>query len=191
MDFAKALLCYFKSVNGGILDKRNRRAVRRAPLDVQGAAAVVEGGNAVLTCATLRDQKIVEMVGGYFSRRAYSMFFFSPFRRTSSFWLNFRNGKRPCKHCQALHCIAKIAPRSVLLMYGTADDLLSCRHSVQLYETASEPKELYRSEGAFHCGPILQERVRQRFVLSPSKGSYTPPLCTVSWDVRMVMCVAQ
>ncbi|KEG09930.1 Alpha/beta hydrolase fold protein [Trypanosoma grayi] len=113
---------------------------------------VIIAENAMLTCATLQDQKIVEMIGGYFSRRAYSMFFFKLFRRTSSFWLNFRIGNKPSKHCQALHCIAKVSPRPVLLMHGTADDLVSCRHSVQLYEAASEPKELYLSEGAFHCG---------------------------------------
>ncbi|ORC89960.1 Alpha/beta hydrolase fold protein, partial [Trypanosoma theileri] len=113
---------------------------------------VVIAENAVLTCATLQDQKLVDFVGGYFSRRSYSRFFLNLFRRTSSFWLNLRIGNKPSKHCQALHCIAKVAPRPVLLMHGMADDLVPCRHSLQLYEAAGEPKELYISENGFHCG---------------------------------------
>ncbi|KAH9580907.1 Alpha/beta hydrolase fold-1 [Trypanosoma melophagium] len=113
---------------------------------------VVIAENPLLTCATLQDQKIVDIVGGYFSRRKYSRFILNLFRRTSSFWLNLRIGNKPSKHCQALHCISKVAPRPVLLMHGTADDLIPCRHSLQLYEAAGEPKELYISKDAFHCG---------------------------------------
>lgn len=113
---------------------------------------VVIAENALLTCATLQDQTIVELVGGYFSRKAYSIFFFNLFRRMSSFWLNFRIGNKPSKHCQAVHCIKKISPRPILLMHGTADELVPCRHSEQLFEAALEPKELYLSQDAFHCG---------------------------------------
>ncbi|RNF05822.1 Alpha/beta hydrolase fold protein [Trypanosoma cruzi] len=113
---------------------------------------VIIAENALLTCATLQDQKIVEMIGGYFSRRTYSKFVLNLFRRTSSLWLNIRIGNKPTKHCQALHCIGKIAPRPILLMHGTADELVPYRHSLQLYEAALEPKELYISEDAFHCG---------------------------------------
>ncbi|KAG8343435.1 putative Ankyrin repeats (many copies) [Trypanosoma vivax] len=108
--------------------------------------------NAILTCETLQDQQIVSTLGGYFSRRAYSKFFFMLFRRTSSFWLNYRIGNKPSRHCQALHCIAKISPRPILLMHGTEDKLVPCRHSLKLFEVASEPKVLYISKGAFHCG---------------------------------------
>ncbi|RNE99643.1 Alpha/beta hydrolase fold protein [Trypanosoma rangeli] len=124
--------------------------IMAAAIDKSIDAIIAE--NALLTCATLQDQKIVEMIGGYFSRRAYSMFFFNLFRRTSSLWLNFRIGNKPTKHCQALHCIGKISPRPILLMHGTADELVPYRHSLQLYDAAQEPKELYISEGAFHCG---------------------------------------
>nr|CCC92333.1 conserved hypothetical protein [Trypanosoma congolense IL3000] len=125
-------------------------AIMAAAIDKTIDLIVAE--NAILTCAALQDQQIVDLIGGYFSRRAYSTFFFNLFRRTASFWLNFRIGNKPSKHCQALHCIAKLSPRPVLLMHGTADDLVPFRHSQKLYEVASEPKELYLAEGAFHCG---------------------------------------
>lgn len=113
---------------------------------------VVIAENALVTCAVLQDQTIVELFGGYFSRKAYSIFIFKLFRRTASFWLNLRIGNQPSKHCQALHCIGKISPRPILLMHGTADELVPCRHSEQLFEVALEPKELYLSQDAFHCG---------------------------------------
>ncbi|CBH13638.1 hypothetical protein, conserved [Trypanosoma brucei gambiense DAL972] len=113
---------------------------------------IIVAENAILTCAALQDQQIVNIIGGYFARRVYSTFFFNLLRRTASFWLNYRIGNKPSKHCQALHCIAKVSPRPILLMHGTADELVPCRHSQKLFEEASEPKELYLAEGAFHCG---------------------------------------
>lgn len=113
---------------------------------------VVIAENAITTSATLLDQQIVMMLGGYFAHNAYSRFLFKLFRRCATFWLNVRIGNKPSKHCQALHCITKVSPRPILLMHGTSDTIVPIKHSEILFETALEPKEFYISEGAFHCG---------------------------------------
>lgn len=113
---------------------------------------VVVAENAITTSATLLDQQMVMVLGGYFAQKAYSKFLFKLFRRCATFWLNVRIGNKPSKHCQALHCITKISPRPVLLMHGTSDTIVPIKHSEILFETALEPKEFYISEGAFHCG---------------------------------------
>lgn len=113
---------------------------------------VVVAENAITTSATLLDQQIVMVLGGYFAQKAYSKFLFKLFRRCATFWLNWRIGNKPSKHCQALHCISKVSPRPILLMHGTSDTIVPIKHSEILFETAQEPKEFYISEGAFHCG---------------------------------------
>ncbi|KPA77797.1 hypothetical protein ABB37_06622 [Leptomonas pyrrhocoris] len=113
---------------------------------------VVIAENAITTSATLLDQQMVMMLGGYFAQKAYSKLLFKLFRRCATFWLNWRIGNKPSKHCQALHCIAKISPRPILLMHGTSDTIVPIKHTEILFETALEPKELYISEGAYHCG---------------------------------------
>eukprot|EP01087_Luapelamoeba_hula_P021137 TRINITY_DN7332_c0_g1_i1.p1 TRINITY_DN7332_c0_g1~~TRINITY_DN7332_c0_g1_i1.p1 ORF type:complete len:605 (+),score=103.27 TRINITY_DN7332_c0_g1_i1:60-1874(+) len=47
--------------------------------------------------------------------------------------------------------IEKISPRPVMLMHGTADDLVPKDHSENLYEVAKEPKELWLATNAWHC----------------------------------------
>ncbi|KAK7197674.1 Ankyrin repeats protein [Novymonas esmeraldas] len=113
---------------------------------------VVIAENAITTSATLLDQQMVMVLGGYFARKRYSVELFRLFRRCATFWLNWRIGNKPSKHCQALHCIASIAPRPILLMHGMNDTLVPVRHSEILFEAALEPKQLYLCEAAFHCG---------------------------------------
>ncbi|KAG5508728.1 hypothetical protein JKF63_05226 [Porcisia hertigi] len=113
---------------------------------------VVIAENAITTSATLLDQQMVNFFGGYFAQRWYSVGLFRLFRRCATFWLNWRIGNTPSKHCQALHCISKISPRPILLMHGLNDTLVPVRHSEILFETALEPKELYLCDAAFHCG---------------------------------------
>ncbi|KPI89323.1 hypothetical protein ABL78_1552 [Leptomonas seymouri] len=113
---------------------------------------VVIAENAITTSAMLLDHQMVMVLSGYFAQKAYSKLLFKWFRRCAMFWLNWRIGNKPSKHCQALHCIAKIAPRPVLLMHGTSDTIVPIKHSEILFEAAQEPKEFYISEGAFHCG---------------------------------------
>lgn len=47
--------------------------------------------------------------------------------------------------------IAKISPRPVFLMHGTADDLVPYDHSTRLFDKAAEPKYLWLAENAWHC----------------------------------------
>jgi alpha-beta hydrolase superfamily lysophospholipase len=124
--------------------------IMAAAIDKHIDAVIAE--NAITTSATLLDQQIVMILGGYFAHKAYSRFLFKLFRRCATFWLNWRIGNKPSKHCQALHCIAQISPRPILLMHGTSDTIVPMKHSEILFETAQEPKELYLCEGAFHCG---------------------------------------
>lgn len=46
--------------------------------------------------------------------------------------------------------IAGIAPRPLLLIHGSDDDVVPLNHALQLYETAGEPKKLVILEGAGH-----------------------------------------
>lgn len=50
----------------------------------------------------------------------------------------------------ALRHIGTIAPKPVLLVHGTGDDVVPYQHAEQLFETASAPKELIRIEGGGH-----------------------------------------
>jgi uncharacterized protein len=47
--------------------------------------------------------------------------------------------------------VSRIAPRGLLLIAPKADELISWRQSVRLFEAAAEPKELYVVEGAAHA----------------------------------------
>ncbi|CAM37666.2 conserved hypothetical protein [Leishmania braziliensis MHOM/BR/75/M2904] len=113
---------------------------------------VVIAENAITTSATLLDQQMVTVLSGYFAQKRYSVVLFRLFRWCATFWLNWRIGNKPSKHCQALHCIAKVSPRPILLMHGMNDTLVPVRHSEILFEAALEPKQLYICEAAFHCG---------------------------------------
>eukprot|EP00049_Salpingoeca_infusionum_P011120 m.191574 g.191574 ORF g.191574 m.191574 type:complete len:375 (-) comp14845_c0_seq2:2066-3190(-) len=46
--------------------------------------------------------------------------------------------------------VGRVAPRPVLLMHGTSDLVVPVEHSLQLYDAASEPKQLWVVEGAEH-----------------------------------------
>lgn len=47
--------------------------------------------------------------------------------------------------------IARLAPRPVLLIHGTADGIVPRRHLDELYAAASEPKSLWALEGTTHA----------------------------------------
>ncbi len=48
------------------------------------------------------------------------------------------------------HVVADLAPKPLLLIHGTADDILPHRSSELIYERAQEPKRLMLFEGADH-----------------------------------------
>ncbi|MBN1367214.1 MAG: alpha/beta fold hydrolase [Dehalococcoidales bacterium] len=54
------------------------------------------------------------------------------------------------KEATAIHDIGKIAPRPLLIVHGTQDDLVKVTDAQQLYNAAGEPKKLVLIEGAGH-----------------------------------------
>ena len=62
------------------------------------------------------------------------------------------------------HSVERIAPKSLLLAHGTADGILDCAASRDIYDRAQEPKRLVLYEGADHmlaqCADELFELLR-------------------------------
>ncbi len=54
---------------------------------------------------------------------------------------------------------AELSPRSLLLMHGTADEILPDRCSQQIYERASEPKEIRLYQGCRHGLDECREQI--------------------------------
>jgi len=50
--------------------------------------------------------------------------------------------------------VSRVAPRSILIMQGTADSQVPPRDGAALYAAAQTPKELWMADGAHHCGII-------------------------------------
>ena len=54
--------------------------------------------------------------------------------------------------------IGAIAPRPLLLISSTDDEMIPVEHSHRLFAAASQPKELWIAEGAAHCGVYFLDR---------------------------------
>ncbi len=80
-----------------------------------------------------------------------------PFAAISDYFLE-RNAGYRSRDVSPLAMISQIAPRPLLLMHGTADEMIPVSHAHRLYEAASEPKELWITEGANHCGAYFLDR---------------------------------
>ena len=59
---------------------------------------------------------------------------------------------------EPLREIAAIAPRPILLIHSTGDQIIPYQHSIQLYEAAGEPKELWIVEDVPHCAAYFIDR---------------------------------
>jgi fermentation-respiration switch protein FrsA (DUF1100 family) len=59
---------------------------------------------------------------------------------------------------EPLRDIAKIAPRPILLIHGMKDTIVDPRDATLLYNAAGEPKELWLSPNADHCGVYFEDR---------------------------------
>jgi fermentation-respiration switch protein FrsA (DUF1100 family) len=74
--------------------------------------------------------------------------------------------------------IGKIAPRPVLVIAGTADDIVPPAQSRELFDAAREPKSWWMVNGATHghyadaVGPSYEERLVSFFdeALAPKVG---------------------
>lgn len=60
------------------------------------------------------------------------------------------------KDHQPIDHIARIAPRPVLLMHGTDDEVVDPAMATRLYEAAGEPKELWLAEDMDHYGAMQE-----------------------------------
>ena len=54
--------------------------------------------------------------------------------------------------------VAAIAPRPILIIHGTRDDMIPLSHAWRIFAAAGEPKELWIAEGAGHCGAYFLDR---------------------------------
>ena len=66
------------------------------------------------------------------------------FPHSTEEWLNGFELIRPLKY------VARIAPRPLLLVHGSRDDVVDVSHAHQLYERAGEPKQINIVDGAGH-----------------------------------------
>lgn len=57
-----------------------------------------------------------------------------------------------------LRRVAELAPRPLLLIHGTADEVIPVEQSRRIFAAACEPKELWLGEGAPHCGTYFLDR---------------------------------
>jgi pimeloyl-ACP methyl ester carboxylesterase len=127
---------------------------------------IIIAENPITTVGYLQHQHIYNILGGYFKHAAVSNAIFQFFRWCCRKWINVRVGNVPSKHCQASHVIASLSPRPVLLMHGTADEVVPVEHSEILFAKALEPKELWLAPDAFHCGlyDMFPQEFRQRVI---------------------------
>lgn len=54
--------------------------------------------------------------------------------------------------------VAALAPRPLLLIHGTADEVIPVAQARRVFAAAGEPKELWLGEGAPHCGTYFLDR---------------------------------
>ncbi len=57
-----------------------------------------------------------------------------------------------------LEVVDRIAPRPLLLIHGTADEMVPVEHSRRLYARAGEPKAYWELEGVLHVGAYFHDR---------------------------------
>jgi fermentation-respiration switch protein FrsA (DUF1100 family) len=81
------------------------------------------------------------MIGAYAPKAAESIWM-KPLYTLVSRILLLRIGA-PFGYTRPYQLIAGISPRPVMLMHGTADDLVPIDHSTRLYACANEPKYLW------------------------------------------------
>ncbi|MDW8106931.1 MAG: alpha/beta hydrolase [Armatimonadota bacterium] len=68
----------------------------------------------------------------------------------ATLWLGMLITRRSPRKVAPEDVIAQIAPRPVLLMHGTHDQLVPTYHAERLYRAAREPKQLWWAEGCEH-----------------------------------------
>ena len=87
----------------------------------------------------------------------------NPFLLALAWWvpkLTMRDGYDPIDY------VARIAPRPVFIMHGTADAVVPAASSQRLYQAAGEPKEIWLIEGVEHYQAMedMADQVRPRLL---------------------------
>ena len=80
-----------------------------------------------------------------------------PFTHIADYFIKQRAGYHNAD-VEPLRFVASIAPRPLLIIHGTADQMIPVEHAYRLYAAAAEPKELWIGEGAPHCGTYFLNR---------------------------------
>jgi len=80
-----------------------------------------------------------------------------PLARVADYFIKQRAGY---SHADVapLRYVARISPRPLLIIHGTADEMIPVEHARRMYAAAAEPKELWIGEGAAHCGTYFLNR---------------------------------
>lgn len=60
--------------------------------------------------------------------------------------------------------IGRVSPVPLLILHGTADEVVPVGHAERLYKLAREPKELFIVPGAGHIAALAERRARERFL---------------------------
>jgi len=80
-----------------------------------------------------------------------------PFATISDYFLMHSAGYRG-RDVAPIRVVDRLAPRPLLLIHGTDDDMIPVNHAYRLFEAAREPKELWIASGANHCGAYFLDR---------------------------------
>jgi uncharacterized protein len=80
-----------------------------------------------------------------------------PFLWLADHLLEWRAGYR-FRQVEPLRDVKAIAPRPILIIHSMGDQAIPYQHSVQIYEAAGEPKDLWIVEGVPHCGAYFLDR---------------------------------
>ena len=80
-----------------------------------------------------------------------------PFAAVSDYFLERSAGYRG-RDVAPLRVVSQLAPRPLLLIHGTDDEMIPVSHAHRLYAAAREPKELWLAPGANHCGAYFLDR---------------------------------
>ncbi len=81
----------------------------------------------------------------------------APFMWIADYLLWWRAGYR-FKQVEPIRDIHEIAPRPILIIHGEKDSIIDPRDAQLLYQAAQEPKELWLSTEADHCGAYFVDR---------------------------------
>jgi alpha-beta hydrolase superfamily lysophospholipase len=63
----------------------------------------------------------------------------------------------PMRSFDPVEVVGKIAPRPLLLMHGTEDEIIPVSSAHALFASAGEPKELWLLEGLKHCRALEEQ----------------------------------